>query len=497
MDRILEGEARSTWILVTSDFLLRRAFPNLGLAEGVDVTNLEGAVELRAQRPSEEEGTTMALATASEGGVIAASVISPLQRNQSTDRKDRRSKNGGVGGTSRRRLQVLGGDGGTLYLLFDVVIFFLTNDNESVDRDLDLSNYVSFAFDDPFDRSEYINALQDTEEPVFDNLVAVSVAMVVDDTRDDQDYVAENRGNKSPPEILGIDEQVDDSVDTMRWGLWAAVGVVLAGFVVSAVALGILVMMFFRRRKEGTILRPAEARGAHTRGLPLADFDANNLIGGPSIVDLDSCGGASVSSLGEPSFVSRTMFSADPYTDGNDDTDGRSDSFTGDYDYNKHYRSSAITADDVRDDRSKYSKGTGSTPSGSSFSGWRSLRGDSTVGRHYISDDSTFEAMFGTDTEGVMVDAPQGKLGVVLNTPEHGAPTIYIIKGDSPLFGMVQVGDRLISVDGIDVIELTSRQIAMLLSMKSQQSLRKLFFVRDQGGHLGRATNKPNKLMSH
>jgi hypothetical protein len=75
------------------------------------------------------------------------------------------------------------------------------------------------------------------------------------------------------------------------------------------------------------------------------------------------------------------------------------------------------------------------------------------------------------------VKAPAGKLGMVVDTPNGGVPVVRALKADSVLSGSVQVGDRLISVDRINVTSMTALEVSNLISLKQSQS-RLLIFCR-------------------
>jgi hypothetical protein len=75
------------------------------------------------------------------------------------------------------------------------------------------------------------------------------------------------------------------------------------------------------------------------------------------------------------------------------------------------------------------------------------------------------------------VRAPPGKLGMVVDTPNGGVPVVRAIKPDSVLSGHVQMGDRLISVDHINVTSMSALEVSNLISLKQNQS-RLLIFCR-------------------
>jgi len=75
------------------------------------------------------------------------------------------------------------------------------------------------------------------------------------------------------------------------------------------------------------------------------------------------------------------------------------------------------------------------------------------------------------------VFAPAGKLGIVIDSPDSGAPIIYSVKVVSPIFDKVQTGDRLVGVDDEDVRTMTALKVSRLISRKSS-NLRKLTVIR-------------------
>ena len=74
--------------------------------------------------------------------------------------------------------------------------------------------------------------------------------------------------------------------------------------------------------------------------------------------------------------------------------------------------------------------------------------------------------------------APAGKLGVVIDTPDDGAPVVHAVKETSVVVDKVQVGDKLMSVDDEDVRTLTAIKVSKLISRKSAQPSRKLTILR-------------------
>lgn len=77
------------------------------------------------------------------------------------------------------------------------------------------------------------------------------------------------------------------------------------------------------------------------------------------------------------------------------------------------------------------------------------------------------------------INAPAGKLGIVIDTPEMSdVPEVHAIKDSCPIRGQVQVGDKLVAVDDIDVREYSATEVSRLISKKSDQTGRKLTIIR-------------------
>lgn len=79
-----------------------------------------------------------------------------------------------------------------------------------------------------------------------------------------------------------------------------------------------------------------------------------------------------------------------------------------------------------------------------------------------------------------VIYAPAGKLGLVVDNPDDGAPVVHAIKEDSVLIDQVRVGDRLVGVDEIDVRSLSPVKVSKLISKRSTNPLRKLTLVRSK-----------------
>ena len=105
-------------------------------------------------------------------------------------------------------------------------------------------------------------------------------------------------------------------------------------------------------------------------------------------------------------------------------------------------------------------------------------------GNTMFSDDATFDRAYEDVREELLdVYAPAGKLGVVIDTPDDGAPVVHAVKDTSPIAEKVQVGDKLVAVDDEDVRAMTAIKVSKLISRKSANPSRKLTIIRHVSIH--------------
>jgi C-terminal processing protease CtpA/Prc len=77
------------------------------------------------------------------------------------------------------------------------------------------------------------------------------------------------------------------------------------------------------------------------------------------------------------------------------------------------------------------------------------------------------------------VFAPAGKLGIVVDS-SNGGPTVHSIRESSPLIGILNVGDKIISIDDINVSQMSAGGVTKLMGQKAQQSERKIAFQKSE-----------------
>jgi C-terminal processing protease CtpA/Prc len=78
----------------------------------------------------------------------------------------------------------------------------------------------------------------------------------------------------------------------------------------------------------------------------------------------------------------------------------------------------------------------------------------------------------------IEIFAPAGKLGVVIDTPDDGAPVVHAVKDSSIIAHQIRVGDKLVAVDDQDVTAMTAIKVSKLISKKSANPQRKLTVIR-------------------
>lgn len=126
-------------------------------------------------------------------------------------------------------------------------------------------------------------------------------------------------------------------------------------------------------------------------------------------------------------------------------------------------------------------------PGDSSLSSAGGTMGDSTRNMmdtpSLFSADTSFEHHYtgaNANVKETLLDiyAPPGKLGVVIDTPDDGAPVVHAIKDSSVIADKLKVGDQLIAVDGEDVRTMTAIKVSKMISRKSANATRKLTVIR-------------------
>ena len=91
-------------------------------------------------------------------------------------------------------------------------------------------------------------------------------------------------------------------------------------------------------------------------------------------------------------------------------------------------------------------------------------------------DDGTLDAQYNVEDR-IEVEVPPGMLGLVLEADSEGVATVYDMKELSPL-EQIRIGDRLVSVDHVDVTAMSVGSVMKLIASKRNKPIRKLVFTR-------------------
>jgi len=130
------------------------------------------------------------------------------------------------------------------------------------------------------------------------------------------------------------------------------------------------------------------------------------------------------------------------------------------------------------------SLGTGdpSTVAGGAGAGNPNLFGDdATYERGYGTPDRSYEED-GGGLRRLVVRAPEGKLGIVVDNKTGEMPIVHAIKETSVIRGEVQVGDLLFSVDEVECRGMPAVQVSRLISSRMMNPERSLVILRASGG---------------
>jgi len=332
-----------------------------------------------------------------------------------------------------------------LRIIFDVYV-----ELKSPQKDLDIAALVGGAFNTVADKSSFLSSLQATNDRTFFSINSLQV-VVNGVVQTDPD--ANKNGNG------GV------SVGILAAAICGGLGfVTMAGYLV-----------FKRRRKP-----------QNKQDLPPQPEEVTRISTFIAVDREDD-----ISTLGDPMFTGQGgMFASALEKD---------ETVTGsiveaDYDYAMAYGGagevpSISSAGNMIGKSPMLARGDSSARSGQiSSSGGETTSNLSILNmddQSLFADDSSFEKQYENLEEQIEVFAPAGKLGVVIDTPNGGPPMVHAIKDSSVLVDQVRVGDRLVSVDGEDTTTLTAIKVSRLISMKSENEVRNLVFVRTRSAGEG------------
>jgi len=325
----------------------------------------------------------------------------------------------------RRRLQT-----SPLTIVFDTAVSF-----RSVSNDVDVEAMIGSAFNTDEDRSQYLNRLQSRGDRAFSSINTVRVEI-----------------NGVPQEV--VVQPQDDNGGGGGVNLFVWIGAAAGG-----AAILILAGLFLLRTKKTSPKKQVTVASSSSK---LHEQRLNS--------DLYMDAQDEISTLGDPMYAPGGMLI--PGLE-KDDTVAAS-IVSGDYDYSKNY-GAADASPRTRNDTLPSVDGSSLNNSNTDLS---SFGGLGKMDNSIFSDDSSFEQQFADMEERFEVDAPSGKLGMVIDTPSGGVPVVHAIKETSVLADRVGVGDRLMSVDDEDTTGLTAMQVSKLISQKAENPSRMLVFAR-------------------
>ncbi|KAL7499543.1 hypothetical protein ACHAWT_009079 [Skeletonema menzelii] len=112
---------------------------------------------------------------------------------------------------------------------------------------------------------------------------------------------------------------------------------------------------------------------------------------------------------------------------------------------------------------------TGYTGVGSTYP--MTFADDTTLDDAYQTPDAIgYEEEEDEDYERIVVVAPPGKLGIVIDNPSGNIPFVHAIKETSVLHGKVYVGDLVLAVDEVDCRGMHSMSVSRLISKRSDSA---------------------------
>ena len=325
-------------------------------------------------------------------------------------------------------------------LTFDAVIMI---QSEEVDEN-DVNSYITGAFDSDEKNAAYVGQLMTTGD-AFDDAQVVAVAPAASVTR-----------------VQAPDNAAESSVTNI--GL--IVGMVAVAFVICLVAFFVLIRWRKRRR------RPFLRLDGSTRKDPVSVIERGTM-------EDDSRNSKSRKTKTRPPSIRDESL----YTDSlhNSQSGSHSGSHSGsqstvdvEYDYEAAYKNVQAS---VADSQSGQSTNTVDMEYDYqvAFTNVQASVADSQSGPTTLSskDDTTLLNEF-------QVDVPAGKVGLLLETSNAGNPVVHEVKASSPMVGQVQVGDRLLSVDGQDMSNVMATTVSRIIASKQHNPVRRFTFGRPQ-----------------
>lgn len=311
-----------------------------------------------------------------------------------------------------------------LAVIFDVdVRLRVISPTPSENSGYDVGQFIGGAFNSDNDQQSYVVDLRLTGQPAF--FKTISVGLQIPDAA-------------PTPAPTMVDSKSND------------VGIIV-GVVIAVISLlGMVGYFLYRRRRRRRLYiqqQPPPSSASQLLKEPTRTdsngSDARSPMPNEFMLNPDD----DISTLGDP--LPQGMIHEHSREGGSTIGDGMSVP----YDFNVQYRS---TRDDAVNGSAEFDN----------------------IDEELTQDDGTLEAQY-LEEEHFEVEGPSGMLGLILGSDLNGVPIVHTIKNTSPLT-RVQVGDKLVSVDGQDITTLSSSEASRLISEKRHQPVRRFVFRRSQ-----------------
>mmetsp|Transcript_5591 Transcript_5591/g.8156 ORF Transcript_5591/g.8156 Transcript_5591/m.8156 type:complete len:709 (-) Transcript_5591:127-2253(-) len=319
-----------------------------------------------------------------------------------------------------------------LVIVYDVNVALVS----MIDID-DLERYVTEPFDTADEQDQFIRDLKATGDPAFAAASAVSVTLPKNLGRDDDQKIDQIGGNG------------DGGNNNGNGNMGLVIGIALVGTMIVALV-GILIHRRMRRNGDGS---GSKKSNNDTQPISQHVDPTNNMMNGEQykyVQEINVAPTDDISTLGEPIGL---------FGDHITTTD---ETATIDYDYKRLLKGSQSVAGDSTN--------------------LNSILGEMTEITSGIYIDKLVE-------DRVDVDAPPGNLGLIIDAGEDGCPFVCEVKDSSVLYGKVLVGDRLLSVDGVDLTIMRTGDVYKVIASKKEFPVRKFVFARARQSGASKSTD--------
>jgi len=287
-------------------------------------------------------------------------------------------------------------------------------------------NYLAkSAFASPEQRNDYVQSLQDSGDPVLDTATDATAP----------EYANDNVAT-SVPAVTSKTQAPTSAGNDPVLSMAAIIGIACGG----GALLIIIILFFIYCNKKVSKENPNIDSNPPPKSVSLKEDEVSTLAG-PSVTGGGALGDRSVGTV--------------------------------DYDYSKAYGNGDTSVSSAGGTFGSNTQNI-SLPANAAATG-------AALGPY--DDDGSYDANFHNPGNNVKEEilhifAPPGKLGVVIDTPDDGAPVVHAVKDSSVVVDKVQVGDKLVAVDDEDVRTLTAIKVSKLISRKSANPSRKLTILR-------------------